>query len=151
MYHASKPADWTDQAWIDWVHEELHTVLDKIGGAERSLDRAPVDRSFDYAVHMADPSARDEDFHREWDRHIHRSEQVLAGYRLELSQLILDNLALIGRLQNAAPDAAPIEIRTDLPGEEMVRIGEHFGKLLDPLAVNSIYAPESARTAATGR
>ena len=144
MYHASKPADWTDQAWIDWLHEELSGILDKLHSADHGLSHASADHAFDYAVHMADPSAQVEDFNRDWGRHIRESEQFLDRSRLELTRFILDHLEVFRRLHDATPNVQPIEIRTDFPAEEtaeqMTQLGKHFRQLLHPLAVNSPYA-----------
>ncbi|MFE3060384.1 DNA translocase FtsK [Nocardia sp. NPDC059239] len=77
-----------------------------------SLDRAPVDHSYDYGIHMQDPAANSEDFEAEYAERVQRLEREVSQTRAALDKHLDDHrevLATDSYWGPRLPDTRPIE------------------------------------------
>ena len=91
------------------VADEAETLAEQLRFYEDCVGRAAMDRSYDYAIHMTDPTANADDFDREFDEYVEGMEASLAETNSQIERFVavhrdeLLELAAFGR-----PDADPM-------------------------------------------
>ncbi|NQE72676.1 MULTISPECIES: hypothetical protein [Nocardia] len=110
------------------ILEEAHHLADRLAFFENAVGQAGADRSYDYAVHMADPSASAEEFENEYNAHVSRMEQGLSQARTDLERFEHDHhdtLAAAGRVAPKSEQTADVmggkEIRPSKSLADMIR------------------------------